>query len=944
MLGMNAPSDTLPTSLGLWIRQRRRMLDITQEALASAAALSVSAIRKIEADERHPSLAVAESLAAALQIPEAQRSLFVRVARQDTRIDQLAAIASPVVPPARTEHDLATLLVPQFAIEREGKGEGIDAMPSVLSDRLTALPSFPTPLVGREAEIGQIRATLLNPGCRLLSLTGAGGIGKTRLAVAAAAQLANDFADGVIFVALAAVDAGEKPFEQSAPDNIAAGNPLAQALANVLRLRAQRPEELLPRIVAYLADKNMLLLLDNLEHLLEGGADVVAAILDGAPNIKVIATTREQLNLQSEWVFNVRGLGAPVAEANGWESSSAMRLFVQSARRAVVGFDPAPDEVAAIADICRRVDGIPLAVELAASWVRVLTCAEIAEEIARDWSFLSGASRDMPERHRSMRAVFEQSWRFLTLSEKRLLRHLSVFRGGFRRDAAQSVAGATLQDLAGLVEKSLVNSQGNDRYDMHQLVRHFAGEELEAAGETQSARDRHAVWYIELATSSEDALHGPQQIAWLQRLDAEIQNFEGALRWITGGESTIPPGEGWRMISALWWFCFVRGYWNDLYNWLTYFYQLNPVTDPAVRAIAIGRLGNLAWLRGDTQTAQSLAAESRQAADASGNEIAIALAWYAEGQVYSQSDPPRSQAAYEQSLAITRRKGRKWGEGRSLFRMGTSAMNENDLDLAERYFDEALVIFRQLGDIWGIYAVLSGAADLLLRRGRPEQVATIGQESLAHARSLGFRQGMALEVLSLGIGAWQLGKFEEARDWFEEARRLFTEIDNQRGVAQAELQLGQTALWEGDFAQARRHFAEASDTIRALGLEPTRAGAQLGLAQLASMEGEQTGARSLLIEAAALQEQTPGLRHAFTAILETGARIAALSHEYDRAAMLLGATEEARRLLANALAPIERPMHEATVQLTRTALGVEQYVALFAQGSALTVQEAIALL
>jgi tetratricopeptide (TPR) repeat protein len=182
---------------------------------------------------------------------------------------------------------------------------------------------------------------------------------------------------------------------------------------------------------------------------------------------------------------------------------------------------------------------------------------------------------------------------------------------------------------------------------------------------------------------------------------------------------------------------------------------------------------------------------------------------------------------------------------------------------------------------------------------------------------------MALEVLSLGIAAWQMGKLEEARDWFEEARRLFAEIDNHRGVAQAELQLGHTALWEGKLTEARRHFAQANDTIRVLGLEPTRAGAQLGMALLSCLEGDLVSARSLLIETAALQEQTPGLRHAFTMIFETGARIAALSHEYARAAMLLGATETARRLLAYALSPIERPKHEEVVQLTLSALGEE---------------------
>lgn len=943
-MGMHAPPEHLPTSLGLWIRQRRRMLDLTQEALASAAALSVSAVRKIEADERHPSPAVAESLAAALQIPASQHTLFLRVARQETRTDQLQHVAAPAVLPVRVEPGAATLSATRHLDARQGEFAAPHGPDSGISSRLTALPTFPTPLVGREAEIDQIDSTLRNEACRLLSLTGAGGAGKTRLAVAAAAQVASHFADGVIFVALAAVEAGEKPIAQSAPEIVAAVNPLAQAIANALQLRAQNVQELLPRIVTYLADKQLLLLLDNLEHLLDGGADVIAAIVDGTAEVKVLATTREQLNLQSEWVFNVRGLGTPVNGAVSWEASSAMRLFVQNARRAVVGFAPTADEAEAIADICRCVDGIPLAVELAASWVRVLSCREIAEEIVRDWGFLRGASRDMPERHRSMRSVIEHSWQLLSPGEQHVLRQLSVFRGGFRRDAAQDVAGASLQDLAGLVEKSLVNNLGSDRYDMHQLVRHFASEALDAAGETAIARDRHARWYVALATTSEDALHGPQQIQWLQRLDVEIQNFESALRWVTQGSATIPPGEGWRAISALWWFCFVRGYWNDLYNWLFYFYRLDPPVDKAVRAIAIGRTGNLAWLRGETQTAVALATESMAAAQECGDPIAIAMAWYALGQVYSQSDPVRSVEAYQECLAITRRMGRKWGEGRSLFRVGTSAMNANDLDLAMRYFDEALGVFRALGDIWGIYAVLSGTADVLLRQGKPEEVARIGQESLRHARSLAFRQGMALEVLSLGIGAWQQGDFESATDWFEEALRLFAEIDNQRGVAQAEVQLGFTALAEGNLAGARRYFFAASESLRALGPSPTRAGMQLGLALVASEEGDQEEARRLLIEAAHLQQESPGLGHAFTGILEAGARIAALSHEFIRAAQLLGATDAARKRLANALAPVEAPRHTEVVAMTSAALGDDAYASHFAEGAALSMDEALSLL
>lgn len=947
-----------PTSLGVWIRQRRRKIDMTQEALADAAALSVSAVRKIEADERHPSLAVADALARALQIEPAEQALFVRVARQEARIEDLGHIGAPIVRPAQgmlahalplpasgtNASSLTSLAEPapgvsQSAVNgattRPGTGDG--------ARRTGALPAWPTPLVGREAEIAQIAATLRSPDCRLLTLTGAGGVGKTRLAAAAAESVAADFDGGVLFIALATVNAGEKPLEQSAPGQAPAGSQLAISIASALQIRALDLDELVGRIVDTLRERTLLLVLDSLEHLLEGGDGVVTAILAGAPRVKILTTSREELGLQQEWLLNVRGLPLPAADAPTLEASSALRLFVQSARRAVVGYTPDGDDLVAIAEICRLVDGLPLAIELAASWTRVLSPREIADEIARDWAFLSGATRDMPARHRSLRTVFDQTWSLLSPREQRIVRQLSICRGGFGRDAASEISGATLLDLATLTAKSLINAL-DERYEMHELIRQYAAERLEEAGEVNGARDRHAAWYRDYAVLTEERLHGPEQVRWLQRLDPDIQNFESALRWSTDPASAFPPGEGWRMISALWWFAFVRGYWNELYSWLLHFRELNPPVSLEVKAVALARTGNMAWLRGEGALAREFVDEALLVAEASDSDLARAMACYALGQVLTHASPADSGAAYEKCRMLARKIGNKWGEARSLYRMGTAAFVADDLSTALERFEEALALFRSLGDVWGITSALSDIAGIQRRQGKFEEAWRNTEESLPLCRALGFRQGIALELLNLGIMCWGAGEFAQAHSWLDDAERLFTDLDNKRGIADVIFHHGNTDLWAGNAALAIRHYEESLAMTRAMGFEPAIALALGGLTDALRTIGDLPRARAILVDALGVEIANLSLRFIFAAQLESGAQLALAEGAWESAACLFGAATEARLRYVAALVPVERPQHDAALASIAERIGTERRDQLMAQGAALDSHQARALL
>ncbi|MCB0195484.1 MAG: helix-turn-helix domain-containing protein, partial [Anaerolineae bacterium] len=479
-----------PTSFGLWLKQRRKILDLTQADLARCVGCSAVTVRKIEADERRPSRQMAELLANCLEITPDELPTFLKVARTDLRVERLETIAEPPL-------------------------SSLPVEPSPSSAPTIPLPT--TPLLGREHELREINQSLHAPACRLLTLLGPGGVGKTRLALEIALQNHAQFADGAHFVSLASVDAVDF---------------IVPTLAESLGLTFFGAVDPQTQLLNYLRERELLFVIDNVEHLLTG-IELLTVMLQHAPRLKLLVTSRERLNLQGEWTFDVQGLLVPpFAQVDVPESYGSVALFMHSARRALADFGSTTTDWPSIIRICQLLVGMPLGIELAATWVRLLSCEEIVREIERSFDFLSATARDIPARHRSLRAVFDHSWQLLSPEEQSLLRQLSVFRGGFQRPAAEQVAGATLPLLSALVDKSLVRRIGPGQFDLHELVRQYAADMLAAAPDQQTAtQDRHADFYLNLIKIREPALKSDRQKEIIAELSANIDNIRTAWNW-----------------------------------------------------------------------------------------------------------------------------------------------------------------------------------------------------------------------------------------------------------------------------------------------------------------------------------------------------------------------------------------------------------------------------
>lgn len=417
------------------------------------------------------------------------------------------------------------------------------------------LPTQRTPFVGRGRELAEIANLLTDPACRLLTLIGPGGIGKTRLALQAATERQVAFPDGAYFVALAPVSAAEF---------------VVPTIANALQFRFGGPADPKEQLLNYLREKKALLVLDNFEHLLaERGAGLLSELLASAPRVKLLVTSRERLNLHEEWLLEVWGMRHPVIGQTpeaAIESYSAVQLFLQSVRRAQPGFALSEAETSSIVRICQLLGGMPLALELAAAWVRVLSCAEIAQEIEHGVAFLETTSRNAPERHRSLQAVFDHSWNLLAADEQRAFQNLSAFRGGFGREAAEQVAGASLRLLSALLDKSLLHRTAAGRYDMHELVRQYASERLQEAGEAARVRTRHLDFFTHLSEQAEPEMRGAKSIAWLSQLEAEHANLRAALEWSL--ENPACAELGLRLAGALGWFWHLHSHYPEGRDWL----------------------------------------------------------------------------------------------------------------------------------------------------------------------------------------------------------------------------------------------------------------------------------------------------------------------------------------------------------------------------------------
>jgi predicted ATPase/class 3 adenylate cyclase len=682
--------------------------------------------------------------------------------------------------------------------------------------------------VGREQEMSHVRQLLT--GARLLTLTGAGGIGKTRLALETAAELVDQYPDGVWLVELAALT---DPFF------------VPQAVATALTIREQPDSSLTATITDHLRPRTMLLLLDNCEHLVAACASLVETLLRSCPSVSVLATSREPLGITGESRYRVPPLGLPSAASarlrglgDGTHSAStdlpntqyrlsdtqseAVRLFVQRAQAVQPAFALTDANMTAVAQICRRLDGMPLALELAAARTSVLTVDQIAARLDDRFRLLTGGSRTALPRQQTLRALIDWSYALLAPAEQALLARLSVFAGGFSLDAAEAVCGTdddatwdTLDLLGNLVDKSLVlsDTQGKaPRYRLLTTIREFAAGQLATASDSAALRSRHYGWYLALAERADGAVQGPDQQFWLEQLDLEHDNLRAAVQW--AAENGDPPAE-LRLAAALWRFWEIHGHLSEGRARLEH---------------ALTRPG------GDTLP------------------VAVKALHGAGALARKQGDYERACALFEKELTRARHISDTRGIAAALTSLGTIAKDRGDYQHATELFEEGVARFRELNDAAGIAASLTTLGNLARAQGDRDRAVALLGESLAVRQSMQDRRGSAIVLNNLGVVAEDQGDIDQAASFYRESLAILQALGDKSGTAVTVSNLAAIAARRGDCEGAAQYYRDALLLRDELGDRPGIATCLEGMALLAQVQHLPDRAARLLGAAAALRE------------------------------------------------------------------------------------------
>ncbi len=662
------------------------------------------------------------------------------------------------------------------------------------------LPQQLTTFIGRQQQLKEITRLLSDQKCRLLTLLGMGGVGKTRLAIEAARQSHEHFAGGVAFIPLQSV---ESPAY------------LPGALADGLNLAHHDTDDPWKRLLSLLRDKEMLLLLDNFEHLLDA-ASQLTMLLQAAPAITALVTSREALRLEEEWRFPVQGLSVPDSErATDWETHDALHLLAERARRVRPDFS-LTDELHGAVRLCRLVEGMPLAIELAASWLRNATCEQIADEIAENLDLLTTAMRNVTGRHRSLPAVFEHSWQQLTEEEQRVFARLSVFRGSFRRQAAAQVADAGLPLLSSLVDKSLLRWEPDGRYQMHALLRQYAGEQLQNAPQDREAtHDRHSAYYAAFLDERKADLHKGAQRRALTELDAELDNIRAAWTWATKSRDAERLRRAAETLAIFYDF---RG------RYLEGLRALQPAIDalqqqeqtPGVEstlAILLAcqgglliRLGRLDEAEDVAERCQTLLERTAQSDAVSYHTDPILL----KGIVASiHGDYEAVQRLGKQTLRNAQELKRPLRQQAAHYLLARAALLQGDVQGAESHIRQAYELGRQLGDRWFLAYNHTELGNVACVQGRYDEAHNHYQESYNIRKEFQDPEGMAAALNHLGKVAMLQRQVTRAQQFFEQALTISREISNHGGQATALGGLGSVALARQNYDAAQSYLSQA---------------------------------------------------------------------------------------------------------------------------------------
>ncbi len=699
------------------------------------------------------------------------------------------------------------------------------------------LPVQPTPFIGRADDLSRLDILLADSTTRLVTILGAGGIGKTRLAIEAARRQADAFADGVYFVSLAAVD-----------DPTLIITPIATAIDFAFHVRDQREKwerELQnEQLLAYLRDKQMLLVLDNLEHLLEG-IPLLAEILQCACDVKMLATSRERLGLRGETIYTVGGLRVPQQInpdlAITATDHDALQLFVNCAERVQPGFRLTVDNINDVITVCQLVDGLPLGIELAAAWIGLLTPAEIATEIKTSLDFLSANWRDMPDRQQSIRSVFESSWKRLTDGEQELFQQLSVFRGGFTRLAAQSITGATLPTLMSLVNKSLVRPDFTGRYYIHELLRQFGIERLTTAPNDETmTRDRHCDYFTAFVKEREGDLNGRNQHQALTEIEVEIDNIHRAWQWAISQDKLQAISDA---MEGLCEFHRIRGFYEEylfpttavalgwaglsdkvedldqdtMYNELiTCLNNAKPdrsdaTTKDVIRAKVLARA---ARFHCESPRNDWLACYGRRDAMQGLSEIGARqeMAYLLRYLAHLWFTPQQVRHLYQQALTIFQEFNDQRGMAETAYRLGMVATKLGEFHNAKNLFADSRETLQALGRLDTIATCLSELGFTLWALGDYKQAEIECKAGLAAANSVNYRSNVAATQNYLALIKMSNHKYEAAHELLQNSLSIFREIGLRGMEAETAGQLAQLMAVSGQLLNAKE-MAQKSLTM-----------------------------------------------------------------------------------------------------------------------------------
>jgi predicted ATPase/DNA-binding XRE family transcriptional regulator/Tfp pilus assembly protein PilF len=782
---MSAPQ---ALSLSALLRRFRVAAGLTQDELAQRARVSVRAVSDLERGVRRaPHKDTLTLLMEALSLNESDRDLLAEAARRSRRAS----------------------IPPSTAALRTG------APPH-------AIPAALTPLIGRDREEEAIMHLLARADVRLLTLTGPAGIGKTRLAQHVAENLRERYAGGVALVSLA-------PLTEHTS--------VLPAIAQALGIQEQAGQSTYDQVKAYLAGRELLLVLDNFEHVARAAA-VVAEMLASCPKVKALVTSRAPLRVRGEQEFAIPPLDTPdVAHLpllRDLSQYAAVTLFVCRAQAVKPSFALTHDLAPTVAAICARMDGLPLALELAAARIKLLSPQALLARLDSGLAILTNGPADLPQRQQTMRRAIEWSYDLLDESEQRFFRQLAVFSGGWTLEAAEAICiggnGHALDALASLVDKSLVtqeeDAEGEPRFRLLELIRAYGWELLADRDEGRPLRGRHASFYLGLAEKAERELHGGEQIAWFNRLAREHANLHAALHW---AEESGDVQMGLRLSGALWWFWQVRGHLSAGRAWLERFLALQESADgernATLRARALEGAGNLAWRQGDVGPAA---------------------------------------AFLDASLGLYRGLQERRGMAHVLNTLGLVADGRGDYAQASSLFEESLALWREVRDVTFIAGVLNNLAMVAYHQERYARASELYEESLALHRAADDHWSIALTLSNLGEVSRAQGDLVRAATLLEQSVALYADLDDKEGLAFALCNSGDVAREQGDMERAAQLYGRSIDigVAREAGSPMSAVSSVDGAAEVAYACGDAVEATRLFALATELREKYQSRRSA----------------------------------------------------------------------------------